>query len=200
MRCRSILAAFFVVALSGAALANGPHDTPKRHQRPATPRTTASADLAADADARADAASSASSEALATAAQKQLAHAASGGNVLSTSSDVLALDLPGHEAATAVTGCQVSRGSLGFLGAGSGGRIKFDAGCVAHVRCLETVATLERLGYPSAAAHALLACAGLGLPPDVLDRVAPAPAVSPSVPVYVTPEQLERAFRDSVRK
>src|SRR5262245_49178952 len=132
MRSRSILVAFSLLALTGAALAGGPHDSPKPKHRPAAPprvTVTTSADLAADSEARATSDSTSAADAAASSAQEQVAKSISGGNSFSTSSDVLALELPGHTGATVVEGCQVSRGSLGAFGIGSGGRVKFDAEC-----------------------------------------------------------------------
>lgn len=203
MRSRSILAAVSLLALVAVAHANGPHDTPKRWKRPAaTPRTTVStsADLAVSGEARATSDAASAAEAAASSAQEQVASSASGGNSFATSSDVLALELPGHAGATAVDDCHVSRGSLGAFGIGSGGRVKFDDACVAHVRCLETAAALERLGHVDAAARVVVACAGVELPADVLEPVAPVVAVPVEVPLYVTEEQLRRAFEASQSK
>lgn len=158
----------------------------------------------ARARARADSASTSSAEqAQSLENVVDVGGSSSGGNVLSTATDMLALDIPGHAAATAVDGCHVSRGSLGFLGAGSGGRIKFDEDCAAHARCLENVVLLRDLGQRALAVEAAAKCAGVTIPAGyVLEPVPPAVPVTTSGPDprYVTQEQLRRAFEASQGK
>lgn len=199
MRSRSILAAISLFSICAVVHATERHDPPKRpknsHATP--PAVTVGASSAAHGDARASSDSASTADAAASSTQEQLANSASGGNSFSTSSDVLALELPGHAGATAVDECHVSRGSLGALGIGSGGRVKFDEECVAHVRCLETAAVLERLGRADAAARVVVHCAGVQLPADLLGTP-PQPA-GPD-PVYVTREEFERAWSELVAK
>lgn len=196
------LALVAALALTAAAFA-----TEKPPKRPTSPPSRvavvdadASADAAADADARAASDSTSGAAAEAAAAQRQRASSSSGGNAFSTSNDVLALDLPGHAGATeVVTDCTVSRGSLGALGIGSGGRVKIDEACAAHVRCLENVATLERLGQRPLAVQLAARCAGLELPAGYVLELAP-PATARPDPAYVTREEFERAWAELVAK
>lgn len=123
--------------LSSAAYAtHPPAPTPEPD-----PRAVADADAAAKAAAAAKA--QAEAEAAAIAKQQQeaaaTASASNGGNTqgVQIRTRALGLDLPGHAGAPAVDGCHESRGSVGALGAGSGGRVRINAECAKREACLE---------------------------------------------------------------
>jgi hypothetical protein len=132
-----------------------------------------------------------------TQGQQQTTTASTGGVGMDVGfeSDMLALDLPGFGEAPTVTDCHVSRGSLGFLGAGSGGKVSIDASCLKHRQCMERVSTLERLGQTRLAVEMTLTeCGVKELPPGFVYEE------PPPKDIYVTQEQLERAFNTATGK
>lgn len=130
-----MVAASIVIAAECVA---GPHDRDPAPSSTAGAAAGATAGAAAGAGARADAGAVVEAPATATASNDGVS--VGGANLgVTTRVRALGVNVPGHAPATSVERCHESRGSIGALGAGSGGKVSINEKCMAFEQCMAVV-------------------------------------------------------------